>query len=141
MKDRLLKVMKHLNLTAARFADEIGVQRSGISHILSGRNQPSFDFIVKIMKRYPELNLDWLIMGKGDMLRLVAAERTIKQQPGLFDELESKPEPPAPEMNTISKDGTGIPVESEVTNVNHPEQIVIFYENGTFKPYLPVSNE
>jgi transcriptional regulator with XRE-family HTH domain len=141
MKDRLLKVMKHLNLTAARFADEIGVQRSGISHILSGRNQPSFDFIVKIMKRYPELNLDWLIMGKGDMLRLVAAERTIKQQPGLFDELESKPGPPAPEMNTISKGGTGIPVESEVTNVNHPEQIVIFYENGTFKPYLPVSNE
>ncbi len=45
------------------------LQRSGISHILSGRNQPSFDFIVKLMKLYPEINPDWLIMGNGSMFR------------------------------------------------------------------------
>jgi plasmid maintenance system antidote protein VapI len=69
MKDRLLKIIKQYNLTSTRFADVLGVQRSGISHILSGRNQPSYDFIVKLMKQYPEINPDWLIMGNGTIFR------------------------------------------------------------------------
>ncbi len=75
MKDRLLKIIKQYNLTSTRFADELGVQRSGISHILSGRNQPSYDFIVKLMKQYPEINPDWLIMGNGSMFRPAAKEK------------------------------------------------------------------
>lgn len=135
MKDRLLKLIIHLGLTATRFADEIGVQRSGISHILSGRNQPSYDFIVKITSRYPEISLDWLILGKGSMLRAVfPASAPVQKE--LFaakpaeNRLKDKAENPPPE-NTI-------PVTDEiVTNVTFLERVVFFYADGTFTPYLP----
>jgi plasmid maintenance system antidote protein VapI len=137
MKDRLLKIIKQYNLTSTRFADVLGVQRSGISHILSGRNQPSYDFIVKLMKQYPEINPDWLIMGNGTIFRTAVKEK-INIEPALFDETASNKiqrtalEPPViPEGNKIKK----------VTDVTNMEQIVIFYPDGTFKPYLPVSNE
>lgn len=65
MKDRIVLLIKAKNLTAAQFADEIGVQKSGISHIISGRNNASLDFIQKILLRYPEVRIDWLMFGKG----------------------------------------------------------------------------
>jgi transcriptional regulator with XRE-family HTH domain len=137
MKDRLLKIIKQYNLTSTRFADELGVQRSGISHILSGRNQPSFDFLVKLMTQYPEINPDWLIMGNGPMLRTAVKEK-INREPGLFDQIETKKSeslpPVAPKITDEGK--TGI-----VTSVNSIEQVVIFYPDGTFKPYRPLSNE
>ena len=69
MKDRLLKFLNSQQLSSARFAEIIGVQPSGISHILSGRNKPGFDFIQKILTSYPSLSAEWLIMGKGSMLK------------------------------------------------------------------------
>ena len=75
MKDRIIQFLKEMNLTSTKFADEIGVQRSSISHILSGRNKPSFDFIEKMLNAYPEVNAQWLITGKGIML---------SNQPSLF---------------------------------------------------------
>jgi len=69
MKDRIVTLIKAMNLTAAQFAEEIGVQKSGISHIISGRNNPSLDFIQKVMQRFPEINVDWLIQGKGPMIK------------------------------------------------------------------------
>jgi transcriptional regulator with XRE-family HTH domain len=137
MKDRLLKIIKQYNLTSSRFADELGVQRSGISHILSGRNQPSYDFIVKLMKQYPEINPDWLLMGNGSMLRASLKEKSAPE-PDLFSQsapvsdaqLAVEPSP-GPENDKTAK----------VTNVTNIQQIVIFYPDGTFKPYLPVSNE
>jgi len=56
MKEQLIKIMTHFNISSTRFADEIGVQRSSVSHILSGRNKPSYDFIVKILEKYPSIN-------------------------------------------------------------------------------------
>ena len=67
MTDRISLLLKARNITASQFADEIGVQRSSISHVLSGRNKPSLDFIQKILKRFPEINPDWLLFGKGPM--------------------------------------------------------------------------
>jgi transcriptional regulator with XRE-family HTH domain len=67
MVDRIQLILKVHNLTASRFADEIGVQRSAISHILSGRNMPSLDLIQKILRRFPEINSDWLLNGAGIM--------------------------------------------------------------------------
>lgn len=69
MKDRIITLIKAMNYTSAQFADEIGVQKSGISHIISGRNNPSLDFVQKILQRFPEINMEWLIMGKGQMIR------------------------------------------------------------------------
>ena len=69
MNTRIQKFIEAEGLTAARFADAIGVQRSNVSHILSGRNKPGFDFIEKMLRKYPELNADWLILGKGHMYK------------------------------------------------------------------------
>ena len=69
MKDQLNKIMEAEGMNPAKFADEIGVQRSSISHILSGRNKPSFDFISKVLKRFSGINAEWLITGKGSMIK------------------------------------------------------------------------
>ena len=67
MVDRINLLLKAKNITARQFAEEIGIQPSGISHILSGRNNPSLDFVLKVMKRWPEINISWLMFGKGEM--------------------------------------------------------------------------
>lgn len=67
MKERIAHIMRAKNLKASDFAELLGIQPSGISHILSGRNQPSLDFIKKIKETFPEYNLDWIIFGKGPM--------------------------------------------------------------------------
>ncbi len=69
MKDRIILLIKAKNLTAAQFADEIGVQKSSISHIISGRNNASLDFIQKVLLTYPEVNMEWLMFGKGPLFK------------------------------------------------------------------------
>ena len=64
---RLQKVIDFYDETASSFAEKIGVQRSSISHILSGRNKPSIDFFQKLLNVYPDLNANWLITGIGYM--------------------------------------------------------------------------
>ena len=68
MINRIKRFIEIQNLTSSNFANEIGVQRSSVSHVLSGRNKPSLDFITKIKERFPEINLEWLIIGKGSMI-------------------------------------------------------------------------
>lgn len=68
MKERIQLLIKAKNFTAAQFADEIGVQKSGVSHIISGRNNPSLDFVQKILTRFPEVSTDWLLFGRGPMM-------------------------------------------------------------------------
>ena len=121
MTDRILLILKTQNLTSSQFADEIGVQRSSISHILSGRNNPSLEFVTKILKRFPDINSDWILFGKGSMYRdsgFVLKDKTeIKKnsiassnnQPDLFSINEdnniineqSKLSPPQVEINEI----------------------------------------
>lgn len=67
LNERISKIIEYSGLSASEFADEIDVQRSNISHIASGRNKPSLDFLIKIKERFPELQWDWLINGVGEM--------------------------------------------------------------------------
>ena len=67
MKDRIAHIIRAKNLTAAEFATRLGIQPSNISHLLSGRNNPSLDFVRKLKETFPEYNLDWIIFGKGPM--------------------------------------------------------------------------
>ncbi len=84
MQNRLQQFLQAENITPARFADQIGIQRSGVSHILSGRNKPGFDFIEKMLRCYPSLNAEWIITGKGKMYKEI---RTAS----LFDEASATP--------------------------------------------------
>ena len=67
MKERLVQLLDLEQLTPSKFADIIGVQRSSVSHVISGRNKPSFDFLQKTLKAFPGLNADWLMLGGGTM--------------------------------------------------------------------------
>ena len=69
LKERISSVISYSELSLSEFADEIEVQRSSISHITSGRNKPSLDFLMKIKNRFPELEWEWLIEGRGEMLK------------------------------------------------------------------------
>ena len=68
LNSRVQKIINYSELSSSEFADEIGVQRSNISHVLSGRNKPSLDFLMKIKDRFPEIQWEWLIEGKGTMV-------------------------------------------------------------------------
>ena len=80
MLERINLILKSRNLNAAQFADEISVQRSSVSHILTGRNNASLDFLLKVLKRYPEIDTDWLLTGKGVMMRSAATNNTSKNE-------------------------------------------------------------
>lgn len=82
--DRLAQIMAHYQLTASAFAERIEVQRSGISHILSGRNKPSLDFVLKVVRAFPEVDLYWLLNGRGSFPSGPTNER---QKPMLQDSL------------------------------------------------------
>lgn len=88
MRNRIQLFMRARNINAAQLAEEINVQKSGISHILSGRNNPSLDFIQKILTRFPEINSEWLIMGNGAMFKEMTGFENIVQNSAQFSEKE-----------------------------------------------------
>lgn len=67
MKDRISHIIRAKNLTAAEFAIQLGIQPSNVSHLLSGRNNPSLDFVKKLKETFPEYSLDWIVLGQGPM--------------------------------------------------------------------------
>jgi plasmid maintenance system antidote protein VapI len=89
INDRFTKILEYSGFTASEFADEIDVQRSSISHIISGRNKPSLEFIVKIKNRFPEISWDWIILGQGVMLQNNSALSTSESKINLEEENSS----------------------------------------------------
>ncbi|WP_106917527.1 helix-turn-helix transcriptional regulator [Chryseobacterium aurantiacum] len=93
LNERISKVIEYSNLTPSEFADEIDVQRSSISHITSGRNKPSLEFIIKIKSRFPELLWDWLVTGEGEMLKAELPEVEILGNQTEEDKVRTTPLP------------------------------------------------
>jgi transcriptional regulator with XRE-family HTH domain len=142
MKERVLKIIKQSGLSPTKFAEEIGVQPSAISHIMSGRNNPSYEFIIKILKKYPRINAEWLLMGNGAMYKSIY-QTSLFNSPDIDKKIvPDKSENPAKNdaINDISdlekQNIVNQSVESEV-NGSQIERIVIFYEDKTFKEYYP----
>ncbi|HPL05483.1 MAG TPA: helix-turn-helix transcriptional regulator [Bacteroidales bacterium] len=69
MRNRISKILQEEGMTASKLADEIGVQASSISHIMSGRNNPSIDFVQKLLERFRAINSEWLLLGRGEMYK------------------------------------------------------------------------
>lgn len=69
MNTRLKQFIAAENITQAQLADTINVVRASVSHILAGRNKPSYEFISGLMRHYPTLNIEWLMFGKGKMYK------------------------------------------------------------------------
>ena len=117
---RLKKIMDYYQLTASSFADKIQVQRSSISHILSGRNKPSLEFVMKVLKQFPEVDLYWLMNGKGSFPKTEAAATTLPKRETVQQERPAE---------------SGMPVRKIEASGKEIERIVIFYTDGTFKEY------
>lgn len=149
MKDRIQKFINKEGISPAHFADEIGVQRSSVSHILSGRNNPSFDFIQKILQRYKTLNAEWLITGVGDIYKRVeknisfVAENKAKEAQAVQKDLFSVPQPSQPAgVSSVQSDDPpvyGAEKVPETVPVKSIEKIIIFYSDKTFTEFKPSS--
>ena len=112
---RLQKVIDYYGESASSFAEKIGVQRSSISHILSGRNKPSLDFILKILSTFPEVDLYWLFNGKGEF-PAKAKKEDVKQ-------------------NVITPIAKHNKLLAEIKKDKTIESIVILYSDGSFKNF------
>ena len=119
---RLQKVIDYYGESASSFAEKIGVQRSSISHILSGRNKPSLDFVLKILSTFPEVELYWLMNGKGIF---PAAPHSVQHSKTVKKKKSEKT------TSTSIPDISSTPISEDKII----ERIVIFYKDGTFKNF------
>lgn len=156
MNTRLLQFLAAENISQAQFADTINVARASISHILSGRNKPSFDFIQSMGQNYPELNLEWLITGKGKMYKAASQvllsppaetvdEKPLSTENTLFgDEFSStnttnnNPQSPIIEpikQNKSVKAKESAPAISPLPTTKKITKIVVFFDDNTFQEF------
>ncbi|NJW53262.1 helix-turn-helix transcriptional regulator [Salinimicrobium oceani] len=124
--NRINKVMEYYDLSAASFADKIDVGRSSISHLLSGRNKPSLDFVMKIINAFPEVELYWLLNGKGTFPKKDSAAPVETKKPEV--------KKPADDLFTSTRDPENIPVPPPAQG-KIIQKIVIFYSDGSFEAY------
>ena len=108
-EDRIRTIIKVNNLTTSAFADRLGVQRSGVSHILNGRNRPSMDFLLKVLEAFPRVDAHWLLTGKSP------------------HNVNSDIDP----ENRDSEIKDDLPKRQSALDIEI-EKIVIFYKDGTF---------
>lgn len=117
LKDRIATIIKVNNHTASSFADLLGIQRSSVSHILNGRNNPSLDFIQKVLDNFPRVDSGWLITGKDP------ESKKQNDLPGVNKSAHETENPKPKNKLKLSSDGKTI------------EKIVIFYTDRTFETY------
>ena len=137
MKERIIEFLRAENKSSSQFAEEIGVQPSGISHIISGRNKPSLDFILKMLEKYKYLSSEWLLFGKGAMYNdqpqqelFIGSSEEKPQQKSfeneLFTEKQNK------KMMILNEEK-----EAPEKDTRTVERIAWFYNDGTFDEYFP----
>lgn len=130
MKDRIAHIIRAKNMTAAEFALRLGIQPSNISHLLSGRNNPSLDFVKKLKETFPEYNLDWIVFGTGAMtvsepfepVPQVETRRDAPIEGSLFTSFD------APESNATS---------ASLANHSRLKHIILVYEDNGFEVLSP----
>ena len=151
MKDRILQFLASRSLSPTHFADLLKVQRSGVSHILAGRNKPSYDFITKMLLAFPGINAEWLLLGSGEMYKSAAeaAPQTLPlfEEPLPPSEATVKAEhPKETETGKNLKNDLATPPPGELSGLQHAaakktgktvEAIAIFYTDKTFCVYQP----
>ncbi len=128
---RLSWFLETKNLTASKLADLVGIQKSSLSHIISGRNKPSFDFLLKLKQAFPEIDLDWFVTGKGNAFenkkeKVDKSLSTKRKEKTLFDPPEIEETEDSLIKNPVHK--------SKQDGVN---SIVFIYSDDTYKMLKP----
>ena len=125
---RLEKILEYYDISAAAFAEAIDVGRSSISHILSGRNKPSLDFVMKVVQTYPEVELYWLLNGKGSFPSTSVKTET-KPAPGPAATPQATVVSPKNELEGREK------MAAQSSSSKKIRKIVFFYEDGSFEAF------
>jgi transcriptional regulator with XRE-family HTH domain len=126
---RLQNLMEFYDVSSAGLADKIGVQRSSISHLLSGRNNPSLDFILKILDNFPEISFDWLVKGVGNLETAPLHNSDTNHAPTLFEQAT------ADENQKKSYTEVQNPPTSLKSKNKSIEKILLLYTDGSFEIY------
>ncbi len=145
MGEKLEFLIKQKGLTTTSFARMLDVQPSGISHIISGRNKPSFDLVVKILKLFPDLNPDWLLLDDEQIYRLdgsksMSADLSPLGNSSLDDTLFSQAQNIP--VSEAKAEAENLPVENlsfVPTSTKSVERIIILYKDKSFETYTPSS--
>ncbi len=148
MKDRINQIIQKEELTAAQFAEKIGVSPASLSHIINGRNNPSLDVVMKIHKACDYINLNWLLYGDGEMETDVDSVNKAESAPSLFDENPFFAGEGSVSPEKRKEIGSNQPyfapkeiVREEIKYVEKPAkkitEIRIFYDNGTYETFKP----
>ena len=118
---RVNKIMSYYQLSSSSFADRIKVQRSSISHLLSGRNKPSLDFVLKVVKEFDTVDLYWLLNGKGTFPTKILTSPISES---------SKNKDPNQANETVTEKRTSPSSTKKI------EKVLLFYTDGTFQEYI-----
>ncbi|MBO7189701.1 MAG: helix-turn-helix transcriptional regulator [Alistipes sp.] len=142
MKEKLEILCSKYNLTASSLAKALGVEASAISHIRSGRNKPSYDFVVKILRAFPDVNPDWLLLDGDEFLRTGAsAESTITP---LFPEFGASADAPSVERRENIEMSQSFAEPKNVTTDKklfskiggkEAKRVIVLYTDGSFESY------
>ena len=148
MKEKFQLLIKNEGLTQSRLADMLEIQPANISHIISGRSKPGFELLQKILRRFPRINPDWLLLDSDQMYRKDGDEDLESTpQEGAKLNLTDKPAPsfdslfenrgPSQEQNLESNtQSQGAEIRRVVTGVE-VERVVVLFSDGSFKSYNP----
>lgn len=136
MKTRIAQLISYKCVSASKFADMLSIQRSSISHILSGRNNPGLDILQKIIHTFPEINAEWLLIGKGEMLKDTLKSTSLFTKP---EDENIQQEPLNDKQNVVhdSEDPALYGRFTNVNNINQVKKIILVYYNDTFKILNP----
>jgi transcriptional regulator with XRE-family HTH domain len=143
MREKLLNLMKSEQLTASKLAELLDIQPSGISHILSGRNKPSFDLVQKILRRFPRVNPDWLLLDKDEMYRTIDIEpKPAALQSISTDELDGTMQQSpasgmtAPATNTTSASTPAQQIAAAYApKSGNVKRVIVLFDDHTFESY------
>lgn len=144
MREKLQKLMASEQLTASRFAELLGIQPSGVTHLLGGRNKPSFDLVQKILRRFPHINPDWLLLDSEQMYR-TDAELTNDQPNQTSNEVAETPvnveKISAAQNTTISEGSTSANNSIErlatigAVNRKNVKRVIVLFDDHTFESF------
>lgn len=143
MREKLLNLMKSEQLTASKLAELLDIQPSGISHILSGRNKPSFDLVQKILRRFPRVNPDWLLLDKDEMYRTIDIEpQPATSQSISTDELDgTMQQSPASGMTAPATNSSSASTPAQqiaaayAPKSGNVKRVIILFDDHTFESY------
>ncbi len=148
ISERILQFINAKDISSGILADRIGVQRSSISHILSGRNKPSYDFLRKFLVAFPDVNAEWLLTGNGNMLKAPVQKGLFGQTETVSENIQEEKVPSEPDSSLQDEEQAPYGTQNTPASVipsepgKQPEKgkivrVILLYDDGRFDSYIP----